>query len=569
MQKIRSIFLVPLIPLLALAVTFQLLSCGNDGPNPEVWTDVSKTDSYSGSGDQVILVDTTGNVNLTYTLDLGANTRDVYFIFTNTTMSDAGSNPVVKSVGAEEPDPQIMSDTDTSSSFMDSSITNDIPAGQRGTQEISEFNRNPFAYITNNDSGTMLKSMITAPEPLLTIVGDETPFFYDKTTNSLTAVCRHIKTANSKTLYVWREKTVSITDTQIQNIGNKFLNDGTSDDIYEWVTNIFGVEWGTWSNHNYDSQLITPTNEIHILIYDMATHDPSMANVIGFFWGKDNFKSSSISYSNQKIMFYINSSFVTTSIEDVYSTLAHEFQHMINFYQKNVLRVPDGSGPETWLNEMCSMVAEDLVSTKIQVDGPRGVSYLLGTAGVSGNTKGRLPLYNCYNYISLTNWLTLYPDVLRSYSINYAFGAYLSRNFGGAPFFQKLVQNSETDYKAINYALTQSGINEDFASVMRKWAAANLLSDRPSPPAGYYQYNSGNWFTSTINSINYDLGSINLYNYLYSGQSGPRYYTSTIPAGKEAASNVFFRVGTGLKGTVTRSITMEDNIKLTVVVKVP
>jgi len=163
--------------------------------------------------------------------------------------------------------------------------------------------------------------------------------------------------------------------------------------------------------------------------------------------------------------------------------------------------------------------------------------------------------------------LTTYPEVLRSYSANYAFGAYLARNFGGAPFMQKLVQNQYTDYKAINYALTQGGYSEDFASVLRKWGAANLLSDSTSPPSGYYQYNSGTWFTSTIGSISYDLGSINLYNYTYSGQTGPRYFTSSIPYGKEAASNIYYRVGTNLTGTITRSITMEDNIKLTVVVK--
>ena len=68
--------------MLAILLMLIPISCGDDGPAPEVWTDVTRTDTYSGSGDQVFLVDTTGNVNLTYTLDVGEVPREVYFIFT-------------------------------------------------------------------------------------------------------------------------------------------------------------------------------------------------------------------------------------------------------------------------------------------------------------------------------------------------------------------------------------------------------------------------------------------------------------------------------------------------------
>jgi len=577
--------------MLAILLMLIPISCGDDGPSPEVWTDVTRTDTYSGSGDQVFLVDTTGNVNLTYTLDVGEVPREVYFIFTNTTMSDAGSNPVVKSVDGEEPDSaeQIMSDDSGSASYSRSASINDLEVPHSGKPHIDEFNQNPFVYITNANS-TLSRSLIQL-EPPLYDAEDQSSSFYDDNGISIPATCRKVVYSGSGkpvTLNIWVAdncwdgtectRTNCVTQTMVDTLASKFLLTGDYNDIYEWITNIFGIEWGT---HSYPSQLIPDNNEITILLYDIDADNTSTSGVLGFFYSRDNFfrvlDDNKLKYSNQRVMFYLDSVIYaakegTWDVADpgpslIISTLAHEFQHMINFYQKNVLRVPGGSGPETWLNEMCSMVAEDLVATKLQVDGPRGVSYLLPGAGLPGNNEGRLPLYNYYNYVSIVRWLTTYPEVLRSYSANYAFGAYLARNFGGAPFMQKLVQNQYTDFKAINYALTQSGYSEDFASVLRKWGAANLLSDSTSPPSGYYQYNSGTWFTSTIGSISYDLGSINLYNYTYSGQTGPRYFTSSIPYGKEAGSNIYYRVGSNLTGTITRSITMEDNIKLTVVVK--
>jgi hypothetical protein len=200
----------------------------------------------------------------------------------------------------------------------------------------------------------------------------------------------------------------------------------------------------------------------------------------------------------------------------------------------------------------------------MQVNGPRGVSYSIGSAGPSNNTNGRLPEYNYYNDIALTDWI---PNSTRPYAINYAFGAYLARNFGGAPFLRDIVQNSATDYRAIEYALSRQGFAENFASVLRKWAAANLLSDSTSPPAGYYQYNRGTWFTSSLSSISYNLGSINLYNYRYGLQTGPYIYTTMPPDPQPKNSNIYYLAGTNKTGSLIYKLDLPKEIKLTVVVK--
>jgi len=580
-----------------LTLVFALSCSGNDEPGPEVWLNVSRSNSYNGSDPAVYLVDTSGNVNLTYTLTLGASPKSVYFILTNTTMGDAGSYPTVKNAGGEDTGESLQSITESEDVQYQADTTGDPErTAQTGKPEITAFNENPFAHVSREESPDTLMRSISLQQPSYDIENVDKTKFYDDSGVEISATCRKVITKSTGngipvTLNIWVadddwespcDQIYCVNQPMVDALANKFIQAGANNDIYEWITNIFGKEWDT---HSYPSQLISDNDEITILLYDIDDDNAISSGVLGFFYSRDNFfrnsNDSVLKYSNQRIMFYLDAVFFarnegTWEITDewpgiITSTLAHEFQHMIHFYQKNVLRVPGGSGSETWLNEMCSLVAEDLVANKLGVDGPRGVAYNEETAGTANNVNGRLPLYNYYNYESVAHWYgSTDPRVLRNYSINYAFGAYLARNFGGAKFFQKLVQNSYTNYLAINYAMTKSGISDDFSSVLRKWGAANLLSDELHP-AGYYQYNSGTWFTSKINDsdpveLEYQLGSINLYNYQY-GFDGPRIYT-TMPSGIQAkASNVYYKVGDNLTGTLTRTISMESEIKLTVVVK--
>ena len=131
-------------------------------------------------------------------------------------------------------------------------------------------------------------------------------------------------------------------------MAGKFLLGGADNDIYDWVTGIFGAPWGS---HSYSSSLIPgSTDEITILLFDIDGNNFNLGSgyTAGYFWSKDNFLSGSSNFSNERLMFYIDAPVFgapdggTWDITDYYpseqiSTLAHEFQHMINFYQKTVL----------------------------------------------------------------------------------------------------------------------------------------------------------------------------------------------------------------------------------------
>ena len=248
-------------------------------------------------------------------------------------------------------------------------------------------------------------------------------------------------------------------------------------------------------------------------------------------------------------------------------TLAHEFQHMIRFYQKWVLR---GVRSETWLNEMASEVAVDLVADKIMIGEPRGVAYDDPTAGAPRNYSGRLPHYNANNYIQVTGWDR--SDPLKHYSIAYALGAYLARTYDGAALFSAITENDYQGIESVEAGLQAQGHTLSFGKVLRNWAVANLLSDNTSAPHPY-RYNSGTWSVSQAGGETFQLGSINLYNYRYYGgpddyQNGP--LTVSVPEFNglvaEPHSNRYVDVGYHT-ATMRLRITAHAGTYITVVVK--
>lgn len=397
---------------------------------------------------------------------------------------------------------------------------------------------------------------------------------------NITATCEYTNTINGKTLNIyvansdWYTSGGSINQTIVNNLANKFLVDGVND-IYGWDTNIFGSEWGHGADA-YSGVLIpySKAGNITILIYDIP-----ISNILGFFWSKDNILNSylaSISQpqvSNERLMFYINASYLNSIPSQLYSTLAHEFQHMIHFYQKAVLRA-NGNSSDTWINEMCSVNTEDFVANLIQSPynvAPRGIIWSDPSTGSSNNDPSiynmtYAPYYIFSSDYSLTNWQQEYYN----YALAYSFGAYLARNYGGETLFKNIVQNQYTDYNAITNAIyTTDSISLSFAQLLQNWGVSVLLSNEAVAPSVPFQYNnnsSSTWINqSLIGTVTYNIGSINFYNYF----SGPRIYNSSSlnSAGTlQSASNRFYYVG-NVSGTISSNIKLDSGVQLTVVVK--
>lgn len=592
-------------PLWFVVVVFALVSaaCGGGGGGgsdaPSAFRETADagdgdtvsagiTFTYSGSGVAVEhpSIDTAaGPASVTYRVNLGRSSRDVYFILSNPSQTDATAAPAVTPL-AVDPLETLRRATKETQSLVPWARLNGL--GISGTPDIEIFNADPWSYggiPRRHRAGTL-----SAPALLAVDAVGNTGRFYDAWDRQISATCRKVIAADGKTVNVWVaddawagggcSKSRCVTPAMLDALGERFLKPGGDNDIYDAATTIFGGEWG---DHSYGN-MIPRESPLTLFIHDIHGDNSPSGGVLGYFYARDNFRASAHATSNERLLLALDSVMFANPTgpsweiadywpQEFLATLGHEMQHMIHFYQKGVLRESTSS---TWLNEMCSLAAEDLLSTRLGIAGPRGVSPLDGSAGGAGNEGGRLGRFNYYDYLSLTRWLdgslsdSGEGNRLNSYALNYAFGAYLARNYGGAAFFRNLVQNSYGDTRAIDTALGYGGYSDDFASALQKWGAAIVLSDRTGAdvPQGY-RYNTGGFFNSTLDGSLFRLGSINLYNYTHAGLNGPRFFTS-VPAagaGRHATSNLIYRLGTGLTGTVSHDLTLPQGMRLTVVVK--
>lgn len=249
------------------------------------------------------------------------------------------------------------------------------------------------------------------------------------------------------------------------------------DELCPLVREVFGTE----SNNmiNTDGLVVSISSgsdtgtKVNIVVYDIEGDykDGQQSGTLGYFWAKDYYTAAAakesgdatIGLTNCGKYFYVDSYFLNKAPKMLYSTLAHEFQHMINFGQKNM---NNRVSSQTWSNEMMSMVCEDMVQEYLGVQN-------------EDSPIGRLPWFCQYYYLSgLTDWLGG-NSVQVSYAGAYAFGAYLARNYGGKELIKQIAINNYVDQQAITQALKSIG-NETFDSVFKKYAQALVLDNAPS-----------------------------------------------------------------------------------------
>ena len=550
-------------------------------PEPET----ALSDTYRGSGDQVFVLNPNGEVldQTPYTLNLGSSSPEVYVIAT------AGNYHVDPQVERVYGDKQRAVAQAEQQAAARPALGGQVSQRMQSITAFNNFDDRPPVWAGSADPGRIaeLQARPAVKE------GDRFSFT-DRDDGPLDFTARRVATDGTTTAVMWVEdreweptcasRGDCVTQEMMDAVAVRFLRPGGSNDIYDWVTAIFGAPWGPHSVLGRDGQpILIPADaakQIDIFFYDIeADGYPTGSRIIGYFWGLHNRLREPdhplFQYSIERLAFFMDSPFLASATGDTWEigdrrpsvtvgTLAHEFQHMIHFYQKPVLR---NAISETWLNEQASEVAEDLIADKLMIDGPRAVAYDDPTAGAPGNLGSRLPDYNLHNDIQVTTW----DGYLANYSIAYAFGAYVARNYGGAALFGDIVQSDRAGVGAIEGAIRNQGRDESFLDVLTNWGAANLLSDNTAAPAPY-QYNTGTWRTSYADGLEFRLGSINLYNYTYArgrlARPGP--YLHPLPVFNERVqpphSNMYTTLGRN-SGTLSLRVTAESDNVITVVVK--
>ncbi|MBN1202057.1 MAG: immune inhibitor A [Anaerolineae bacterium] len=185
------------------------------------------------------------------------------------------------------------------------------------------------------------------------------------------------------------------------------------------------------------------------------------ASVMGAFSPQDQCPRSICPESNQREIIYINLDLAPLYSQAYLTTLAHEYQHLIQHH---------ADGNETrWLNEGLSQLAEHLNGFDPHYIGGGNVLDFL-----------REPDHH------LNGWASDQLGTEAYYGAGYLFLVYLYERFG-LDFIHLLSSSDYDGLAAVQYALTKTGQDTSVDGVFADWIVANYLDD-PYVDDGRYYY---------------------------------------------------------------------------------
>jgi hypothetical protein len=191
---------------------------------------------------------------------------------------------------------------------------------------------------------------------------------------------------------------------------------------------------------------------------------------MGYFWSRDMLPSTRTgSHSNQKEAIFMTDKLFDYPELTSFGTLAHEFQHLINFSQK-AIRSKYTLVEETWLDEGMAMYAMEVAGYGL----PAGDKHI---------AKDLREFQNDPEKYSLTDW-NGNPHGF-AYGQSYLFVRYMVDRFGPG-IVQEILQSSKAGQQAVEEALGKR--NDNFASFFRSWTITNLISDQAISAGSIYRY---------------------------------------------------------------------------------
>ncbi len=244
------------------------------------------------------------------------------------------------------------------------------------------------------------------------------------------------KMAEGAHCYVYLENGQTVSADRIQAIVDEFDNT-----IYPKDTATFGGE----PNPGVDND-----PKIYILLLDIRDGFNGTTNpgyIAGYFDPGDEYPVNIESSSNQKEMVYMDIYPASPGSAGFFNTLAHEFQHMIHWQQKDHLR---NVSDDTWLNEGMSEIAAPYCGY--------GPSY------------SRVLTFEKSPTDSLVQW----NSTLQDYGVVYLWSQYFKDRFENAVpnIFWDILHNDKTGISAVNYALAQVDPALTFSTTFQDWTIA-------------------------------------------------------------------------------------------------
>ncbi len=234
--------------------------------------------------------------------------------------------------------------------------------------------------------------------------------------------------------YFWIEDSADFSQQEVEDLVDAFENK-----IYPTDRQFFGSEW-------------TPgvDDDPHIyILYTSGLGD----GVAGYFYSPDEYPPQVRQYSNAHEMFYINTS-ESLNADYTYGTLAHEFQHMIHWYQDR--------NESSFLNEGFSELA----------------------TFINGHDNGGFDGYYLNRPdVNLTDWLGSGGDNSAHYGASFLFTTYFLDRFGEEAT-KALIHDQQNGLGSMDNVLAQRNITDPLTGQLvtaddffLDWTVANYVED--------------------------------------------------------------------------------------------
>ena len=518
MKKIKTIFSVVL--LISLCTSCELISGTKTGKTPdesnnsngisttsadEISEPIDRNKLLSIYAEQVIELDNVYDIS-------DYEGKNAFLVITN--MSDKSQKVLKKESSSHRSintETYGISNRNTTTHGKYQNIPYNPPAIKVSLHESSD-------YLTlKNIKSAGVNRAETIPE-----IGATKDFYaYDENNKVSTDLAKGaVLKAIGEHCYIWyvAKNGITIEDNSLKTLADAF------DSIFECETYIFGTNIST---DKYPEQIIAvdESTKVNIIVYDLfgdyLETAKKGAGTFGYFTANDFFLN--LVGSNECEALHIDSYFLQECPDAICSTIAHEFQHLLNFVNKSLNQdlIPityiDAATGEpvqnktiqtsaTWFNEMMSMICEDLMQSQLGLKD-------------EDSPKIRLNRFNSNYQLGFTTWRENTEDdpfaVLSSYANAYTFGAYLLRNFG-IDFIKDLATNKYIDKEAITESLKKH--SEDDAVKSFDDALSKYYNVVLNPKADKYTLNKKVEKTYTDvggdRTVKFECSAINLFDYL-------------------------------------------------------
>lgn len=277
-------------------------------------------------------------------------------------------------------------------------------------------------------------------------VGDSKEFWItnvDTNENNLITANLGYKTEN---VYFWIEEGVSYDKNELSRLVTTF-----EDEILPTNREFFGTEWLPGIDEN---------NRLFILFAKNIG-----SGIAGYFSSADAVPPQVHEFSNSHEMFMLSADNVRLNQKFTYGVLAHEYQHMIHWYQDR--------NESSWLNEGFSELAAFLNGYY-----DSGFDYL----------------YLADPDIQLNDWPNSPANTTPHYGSSFLFVNYFLNRFGEEAT-QALVRNDKNGLESIDEVLSSFGEVDELSGLIitaddlfRDWIITNyVLDDRIEDGRFYYQ----------------------------------------------------------------------------------